>query len=68
MILKGEEARAFMHSMIHPDEEAMKKRDMFLKRCDELVIQHLDDGSVIIDCPDIVMDFNEINIDNTKLI
>ena len=56
LYLNKEESVEFMRKMLHPDEEAMRRRDAFFKEIDKLVIKHLPDGSVEIDCPDIELD------------
>lgn len=56
LYLNKEESVEFMRKMLHPDEEAMRRRDAFFKEIDKLSIKHLPDGSVEIDCPDIELD------------
>lgn len=54
LYLNKEESIALMHNLTHPNEEALRRRDEFLKEIDKLDIQHLPDGTVVIDCPDII--------------
>ena len=54
--LSGEDAREFMKNMLHPNEEAMQRRDAFFKEIDEeLKIEHLDDGSIVLTSPNITL-------------
>lgn len=55
LYLNNEESVEFMRKMLHPDEEAMRRRDEFFKEIDKLDIQHLPDGSVLITSPDITI-------------
>ena len=55
LYLNKEESVEFMRNMLYPNEEAMRRRDAFFKEIDKLDIQHLPDGSVVIDCPDITI-------------
>lgn len=56
LYLDKEESIAFMRNLMHQDEEAMRRRDAFFKEIDKLDIQHLPDGTVIINSPDITLD------------
>lgn len=56
LYLNKEESAALIRNLMHPDEEVMRRRNEFFKEIDKLVIKHLPDGSVEIDCPDIELD------------
>lgn len=59
--LSGEDALRFMHNMLHPDEEAIARRDAFFKEIDEtLKIKHLDDGTVVLTSPDITLSEKDV--------
>ena len=42
-VLTKEETRAFIYNMLHPDSEAIARRDAFLA---DLVLTHNPDGSI----------------------
>lgn len=52
LYLTEEESCAFLRNMIHPDVEAMRRRDRFFEQCDKLNIER-HENCIIIDCPDI---------------
>lgn len=53
IILNEREAKKFLHDLIHPDIEAIKKGEEFLKSTKTWTVKHLDNGSTIIDIPDL---------------
>ena len=58
--LSGEDARVFWHNMLHPNEEAMKRRDAFFAEIDAtLDIQRQADGTIVITSPEIILDEQE---------
>lgn len=54
LYLNKEETAAFLDNLLHPDEEAIKRRNAFLAECDKLIIEQKD-GSTVIHCPDITI-------------
>ena len=53
IILDKEESEEFLKDIFHPDVEALKKRDAFIKGTKNWVIQRLGNGRTIIDIPDL---------------
>lgn len=53
IILDKEESKEFLKDIFHPDVEALKKRDAFIKGTKNWVIQRLGNGRTIIDIPDL---------------
>ena len=47
LYLNAEESRSLLHNWLHPDEEAMRRRDAFFAECDKLEIEHKD-GCVVL--------------------
>lgn len=56
LYLNKEESIALIRNLMHPDEEVVRRRNEFFKEIDKLDIQHLPDGTVIINAPDITLD------------
>lgn len=44
LYLTGETAQEFMHKMLHPDEDATRRRDVFLE---DIKIEHKDGVAII---------------------
>ena len=55
LYLNKEETASFLNNLLHPDEEAIERRNAFLAECDKLIIEHKD-GYTVISCPDINID------------
>lgn len=53
IILDKEESKEFLKDIFHPDVEALKKRDAFIKGTKNWVVQRLGNGRTIIDIPDL---------------
>lgn len=53
IILSEEESKRLWQDILHPDLEAIKKRDAFIEDTKNWTIQHLEDGRTIIDIPDL---------------
>lgn len=52
MILNVEEWNILMNNLIHTNEEAVRRRNEFLAKCNGLEIKYMD-GHVVISSPDI---------------
>ena len=53
IILDKEESKEFLKDIFHPDVEALKKRDAFIKGTKNWTVQRLGNGRTIIDIPDL---------------
>ena len=53
IILNSIEARNFLHDIIHPDREAIKKRDAFLEDTKDWIVKELEDGTTILTIPNL---------------
>lgn len=53
IILDEEESRRLWHDILHPDLEAIKKRDAFLEGVKKWKITKLGNGSTILEIPDL---------------
>lgn len=52
LYLNADEWHAFMHNLLHPDEEVVRRRNTFFEKIDKLEIERMD-GCGVINSPDI---------------
>ena len=58
IILSGDVARTFIHDMLHPDKEYLRKRDEYLKSInDNIKVVNNNDGSFTVYCENIDLSF-----------
>lgn len=53
IILNAEESKRLWQDILHPDLEAIKKRDAFIEDTKNWTVIELEDGSTIIEIPDL---------------
>lgn len=53
IILTEEETRNLIHNLLHPNEEAIKKRDAFLKGAEHWKFEFINETTFTVDIPEL---------------